>query len=293
MVNAHNAAHIATVLDLKNIALNDSAHFNGTQRVTISNNRSKPQVYKFGNVAAATAFTLSSGISPAIFPPPLSEQIGSVATIRFDPKSLTLAPNSSGVVTLHFNCPHGLNASRIPVYSGFVSIKGSQGDVLTLPYAGIASSLKRATIVDRADGFPFLTTSSDPKFKPIKNNKAVFVIPRNANAPIPPSGLPTIIYALAMGSRVVRLDVQPRKTSGLPLILGSRVIGSVQDFPLLANPRLAPTIVEWDGQIDNGTFVPPGQYRFLLRALKIFGNETNGSDYEMYHTPYFEIKYSS
>jgi hypothetical protein len=258
---------------------------------------------------AATAYTLNnSNTSPATFG--LIDLVGdaaSGATIRFEPERLTVGPKSSAVVTLHFRRPAGLNESRIPVYSGFVTINGSAGDSLSLPYAGIATSMKDIAIVDSADGYPYLTNSSDATQSPITANGTVFILPGNSTAfnatafnstvfnstAFNFTGLPSLVYELAMGSRAVRIDVQPANPRGVPRILGQQVLGSVPGYPIQNHVRQTKDGIAWNGQLADGSWAPAGKYRFMLRALKIFGNVTYDHDYEKYTTRVFEIKYAT
>lgn len=309
MVDAFSAAHTNTFVDLYNIALNDTVYFKSAHPVTVSNTGCVAQTYSFSNRIAATAYTLNSGnISPATFGHiDLAGDAASGATIRFEPESLTVGPMSSAVVTLHFRRPASLNESRIPVYSGFVTINGSAGDSLSLPYAGIATSMKDVTIVNSADGYPYLTSSSDATLSPITANGTVFILPGNSttfnstafnstvfnSTVFNSTGLPSLVYELAMGSRTVRIDVQPANPRGVPRILGQRVLGSVPGYPVQNHARQTMDGMAWNGQLADGSWVPAGKYRFMLRTLKIFGNVMYDHDYEMYTTRVFEIKYAT
>jgi Fn3-like domain len=244
----------------------------------------------FGNILAATAFTLSAGgIVPDTFPPNLSADPAAGATIRFEPESLTVAAQSSGQVVLHFTRPAGLDASLIPVYSGFVAINGTSGDARTLPYAGVDSRLKDAKIMNTAAGFPFLATSIATTVPAA--NGSVFVLPGNSSVASGTTVFPGIAFSLAMGSRVVRIDVVPENPFGLPRVIGQQILGSLPGLPLLNQPRLAVSFVGWDGRLDGERWAPAGKYKLLLRALKIMGDQTYDHDYEMYSTILFEIKY--
>jgi hypothetical protein len=94
-----------------------------------------------------------------------------------------------------------------------------------------------------------------------------------------------------MGSRVVRIDIQPENPRGLPRSVGQQVLGSVPGYPVQNHVRQATDSIAWNGQLADGSFVKEGKYRFMLRALKIFGDLTYDHDYEMYTTQLFEIKY--
>ena len=83
-----------------------------------------------------------------------------------------------------------------------------------------------------------------------------------------------------MGSRTVRIDVQPANPRDLPRIIGQQVLGSVPGYPVHNHVRQTTDSIAWNGQLADGSWVPAGQYRFMLRALKIFGDVTYDHDYE-------------
>ncbi|KAF2796259.1 peptidase [Melanomma pulvis-pyrius CBS 109.77] len=293
LVNAFEAAHTTTVLDLDNIALNDTRYFKAIHPLNIKNTGKKAQTYTFANLIAATAYTLTTGsIVPDLFTDiELASDAASAATIRFEPKSLTIGPGKTGRLTMLFTRPQGLDAARIPVYSGYVSINGTNGDSLTLPYAGITSRIKDAKIVNSPAGYPFVSSSRAPNF-PITNG-TVFTLPgKGANATAA-TVFPTITFDLAMGSRIVRLDVVPQNVRNLPRILGQQVLGAIAGTPLENQPRNNVVAVPWDGTLANGKLAPAGKYKIMLRALKITGDVRNEHDYERFDTGYFEIKYST
>lgn len=294
LIDAFAAAHTTTLVDLDNIALNDTSHFQAAHPVTISNLGSMAQTYSFANLVAATAYTFVSGdVLPTHFPPNLVADVTFGATIRFEPDTLTVGPGSTGVVTLHFTRPGGLDATRFPVYSGFVAINGTNGDHLTVPYLGVASRMKDAQIMDTNDGFPYFASYPNTK-TPVTANNTVFTLKGNSTCTGCNTTAPAIVYGLAMGSRVVRVDVVPENPRGLPRIVGQQVLGSVPGYPYPNHPRLTadPDYVAWDGKLDDGSWAPAGRYKFMLRALRILGDETYDHDYERYDTQYFEIKYA-
>jgi hypothetical protein len=286
LVDAHTAAHITTILDVANIALNDTAYFTAAHPVTIKNTGSTAVTYTFSNIGAATAYTLTSGAWPDSFPPTVE---ASYATIRFNPSTLTVPAGAALPVVLHFTRPAGLDAARIPVYSGYVGINSTNGDYLTLPYAGIASKLKEATVTDSADGFPYLSTSADADHAPIAGK--LFTLPGNSTTYIA-TEYPSVVWALAMGSKVVRVDIVPLDVHNLPRIIGKQVLGSMAGYPIHNNARAALISSNWNGQLSDGSWAPAGTYKFFFRALKIFGDETYDHDYEPFSTEYFSIAYA-
>lgn len=271
---------------MSSVALNDTSHFTAAHPVVIHNTGTSAVTYTFTNIGAATAYTIDSGIYPSSFPPSLD---ASYATIRFNPTTLTVPAGASLPFVLHFTRPAGLDESRIPVYSGFVGINGTNGDYLTLPYAGVDSKLKNATVTDYEDGFPYLSLSSDENFNPIAT--ANFTIP-GPKSSYNATDYPVIVWALAMGSRIVRVDIVPKDVHNLPRVIGQQVLGSLPGYPSYNNPRGNLFASSWNGQLSDGSYAPAGTYKFFFRALKIFGDETYDHDYEPYSTPYFNIKYA-
>jgi hypothetical protein len=293
LVDAFTAAHTTTFLDLDNIALNDTSYFKAAHPVTITNTGSTDQTYTFANLLAATAYTLTGAITPDIFPPNLDASSTAGATIPFNPETITVLARSSGIVTLHFTRPEGLDATRIPVYSGYVAINGSNGDTLSLPYAGIASRLKDAKIINTAAGYPFLSSSANI-LTPIITNDTIFVVP-GPNSSTPPSSsiaFPSIIYNLAMGSRIIRVDIQPEDPRGLDRIIGQQVLGSVPGYPVENHARNSLDAAVWDGPMADGSWAPEGKYRFMLRALRILGVVDYDHDYERFVSGVFEVRYA-
>ena len=290
LVNAFEAAYTTTVLDLDNIALNDSRYFKPTHHLQIKNTGKKEQTYTFTNLIAATAYTLSTGsIIPDLFENvELLTDDASAATIRFDPKSLTVRPGKTGKLTLHFTQPKGLDVSRLPVYSGYVSINGTNGDSLTLPYGGTTSKIRDAKILNTPSGF-FLASSANTT---VPTNNTLFVFPANG-ANTTTDVLPTVSFDLAMGSRIVRLDVVPQNQKNIPTIFGLKTLGAIAETPLQNQPRNNLISVPWNGKLANGKFAPAGKYQIVLRALKITGDQKNPNDYEKAETSVFEIKYST
>jgi subtilisin family serine protease len=287
LVNAFEAAYTTTTLSLDNIALNDTRYFESNHPLTIKNTGKKSQTYTFANLIAATAYTLSTGsIVPDLFEN-IELLANAGATIKFNPKTLTVGPGATGKITLSFTRPQGLDAARIPVYSGYVSINGTNGDSLTLPYAGITSKIRDAKILNTPAGYPYLASSADIT---VPTNNTVFTIPSSGGNST--AALPTVVLNLAMGSRIVRLDVVPENTKGLTKILGKPVLGPIAGTPLENQPRNNDIPVAWDGSLANGKTAPAGKYRILVRALKITGSVNAAKDYESYETGLFEIKYA-
>jgi hypothetical protein len=299
-VDAFAAVHTSTVIDVANLAFNDTAHFVKEANFTITNRGSSEITYNFDYVNAATAYTLpdDGSTQPQTFPPDL---VTSGATVQLSSGSVSVAAGKSEVVIVTLSLPKDLTTARIPVYSGFITIKGSNGDSLHVPYAGVASSLKDATVLDPSTGYPYITSTSDNTFVPL-NSSTVFTI-SIANTTVNgttdnSTGLliPNLRIGLVMPSSLIRADLIPSNAtygtySNTTTILGVKTLGSIAGAPSVYQPRANAWSTAFYGVLDDGRRVPAGTYSILVRALRIFGDATNPDDYDSAETEPFTIRY--
>jgi hypothetical protein len=299
-VDAFAAVHTSTVIDVANLAFNDTAYFVKEANFTITNRGSSEITYNFDYVNAATAYTLpdDGSTQPQTFPPDL---VTSGASVHFGSGSISVAAGKSEVVIVTLSLPKDLATARIPVYSGFITIKGTNGDSLNVPYAGVASSLKDATVLDASTGYPYITSTSDNTFVPL-NASTVFTI-SIANTTINgttdnSTGLliPNLRIGLVMPSSLIRADLIPSNStygtySNTTTILGVKTLGAIAGTPSVYQPRANAWSIAFYGVLDDGKRVPAGTYSILVRALRIFGDATNPDDYDSASTEPFTIRY--
>jgi hypothetical protein len=299
-VDAFAAVHTSTVIDVANLAFNDTAYFVKEANFTITNRGSSEITYNFDYVNAATAYTLpdDGSTQPQTFPPDL---VTSGASVHFGSGSISVAAGKSEVVIVTLSLPKDLATARIPVYSGFITIKGTNGDSLNVPYAGVASSLKDATVLDASTGYPYITSTSDNTFVPL-NASTVFTI-SIANTTINgttdnSTGLliPNLRIGLVMPSSLIRADLIPSNStygtySNTTTILGVKTLGAIAGSPSVYQPRANAWSIAFYGVLDDGKRVPAGTYSILVRALRIFGDATNPDDYDSASTEPFTIRY--
>jgi hypothetical protein len=299
-VDAFAAVHTSTVIDVANLAFNDTAHFVKEANFTITNRGSSDITYNFDYVNAATAYTLpdDGSTQPQTFPPDL---VTSGASVHFGSGSISVAAGKSEVVIVTLSLPKDLATARIPVYSGFITINGTNGDSLNVPYAGVASSLKDATVLDASTGYPYITSTSDNTFVPL-NASTVFTI-SIANTTINgttdnSTGLliPNLRIGLVMPSSLIRADLIPSNStygtySNTTTILGVKTLGAIAGTPSVYQPRANAWSTAFYGVLDDGKRVPAGTYSILVRALRIFGDAANPDDYDSAETEPFTIRY--
>jgi len=158
LVQAYDAAFATTLLNVSSLAFNDSDHHVGATTFSITNLGTQDVTYELGHVAATTVYgSDGSYISdPAIFnlakfPLPTADRW---ATLSFSPATIHVAAGASAVVTITPTPPIGLDAGLLPVYSGYVTINGTNGDSLIIPYAGVASNMRSLPVLSRSKSDP-------------------------------------------------------------------------------------------------------------------------------------------
>ncbi len=290
ILQAWDAAQATTLLSISSISFNDTDNFIPVQNFTISNTAKTSITYKINHVAAATGYTFAneSTIFPSVFPVEVSDKVGSLS---FSPSGdITIPAGERRFVSVRATPPTGLSAKRLPVYSGFIAINGTDGSALSLPYIGVVGSLRGVTVLDKPG--TLLTRS---------NSRENARVDANYNFTLPPAGrandtlyvnrtiLPKLIINLAMGSAYVKGDVVPLTETSTT---GGEPIGQLAEFPALFNAR-GQLALEWTGLLADGKYAPAGRYKIVIRALKIFGNREKESDFEVTETVPFRVTYSA
>jgi hypothetical protein len=295
LIQAWDAAHATTLLSVSSLSFNDTDNFSPVQNFSISNTGSQSVTYWLSNVGAATAFTFGadSPITPAEFPGDLSADF---ASLSFSPSTFTIPAGQRKIISVTATAPKGLDAKRLPVYSGYIAINGSDSSALSLPYLGVVGSLHSATVLDANN--TVLSRSQDKDNVPVAAN-VTFTLPppgfANETAYKNTTELPKLVVTLAMGSALVRVDVVPvsncstvARNAGT--VFGTRTIGQPDGLPLWWNAR-GTLEHSWDGKMEDGTYAPPGVYKFAVKALHIFGDPKLASEYDGAETVSFKIKY--
>ena len=292
LVQAHAAAHATTVLSISGISFNDTDHFVKSADFEIRNVGKTDVVYELGHDPAASVYVFNadkSDLYPAFYPPPIAE---GEATLAFSESKVTVPAGGSAKITVRATPPGGVDKSRLPVYSGYVTLSGSNGEALRLPYLGVAGSMHDAPSVLDPD-WVYLSNWNDGQMRksPVGT---VFKIPY----PEDPSGqlvggvgYPATVIQLNVGTALLNVDVVPvsgggNGTAGTP----GESIGSATEFPIEYSPRRY-YITAFTGMLADGKVAPAGRYLLRVSALKLFGDRDNKDDYESIDTVEFELAY--
>ncbi|KAG8749347.1 hypothetical protein FRC14_001488 [Serendipita sp. 396] len=297
LVQVYNAIRYNTIVDRPEILLNDSVHFDHKYPIGFQNTGNTTLSYTIGHIPAGTAATFNTSLSlPISGAAPLST---TTATLSFSQTAFTLGPGKKTKITVTVEPPSGLDPKSFPIYSGWITATGSNGEVVSVPYMGLAASVKDMNVLDRSDyyfGIP-LPALLDAKEDP-QTDLQNYTFANDNN--------PTLLWRQAAGTAVQRIDLADAASN---VTFTKRSPGSFAAVPILGNlqekayvPRnslINDNTTDWNkldwkaNKFSNGTRVPNGTYRMLLRVLKITGDPTDQADYESYLSPAFGVMASA
>jgi flagellar hook assembly protein FlgD len=97
--------------------------------------------------------------------------------------------------------------------------------------------------------------------------------------------LPEVQTDFAFGTSLLDIQILPTDSNN------SSSLRSIVDFPTHYVPR-GQSWWDWNGQLSDGSFAPAGTYKFVVKALHIFGDASKESDYDTAETVSFKIQYA-
>ncbi|KAL3964363.1 hypothetical protein ACCO45_001367 [Purpureocillium lilacinum] len=287
-IQAHDAAYATTLLDPSSLSFNETAHFVKELSIKVTNSGEKEISYNISQVPALTMYTLDAdGVYPMKFP---NEIVEGHATLTFSEQQVTLMPGASMVISVSAQPPEGLDEGRLPVWSGYVIINGTDGSALSMPYQGLSGSMHTKAVLTW--GHVGVASYKDKWFL---DDGAEFILPGPGTVSDDILG----IYAnLVLGSPKVRCDIVPMTTCPPKSITVDDPLGD--NFQTVGQPAGWPSstsrggnLSPWDGQLDSGSYIPPGKYKFVIRALRLFGDETKLEEWDKDTSTSFHIKYQT
>ncbi|KAK7035491.1 hypothetical protein VNI00_011784 [Paramarasmius palmivorus] len=311
LINVFDAMRTTTSVSPAELVINDTAYFRGEHIITVRNQGASEKVYQLTHVPAGTAITVRSGsILVADGPVPLTKDFASVSFSCGS--SLTVGSGQTQTFTATFTPPADIDQTTFPVYSGFIQLTDEE-EQLHVAYLGLAATLYDKKVMDDTDflglQFPLLVKDSDE-----------IDVPTNFTFDNATSDFPQVWTRLAFGTRTLRIDLVDVDTDIEPTIarrgLDIRInlelkplltfpghhdggtfdqlktVGPIVEFPFM--PRQTSDLLSGNAvsiypfnspTFANGTRIPNGSYRLLVRALKVTGDPTKAEDYESWLSP--------
>ncbi|KZM24061.1 uncharacterized protein EKO05_0004598 [Ascochyta rabiei] len=277
LVQAWNAAHTTLEIDAESLMLNDTEHFVSSYTFSITNTGSADEVLDLSHRKAVTMYTLNAQdalLRPGSFP---NDIVESWATVSFSSDRVVAPAGQSVNVTVEFAPPAGVNATLLPVYSGFIAL----GDKLVLPYLGVAGNMRDATVLTPETVYLAQGYTSAPA-----NSSYTISRPDPENPPMTDGGdtmaIPNMYIRPSVGSSLLRVEV----------LQGEKNVGTLAGFPLTYISRTEVRAF-FNGLMADGRVLDEGSYRMRVAALRIFGDEEREEDWDIVESVSFAVKYQT
>ncbi|KAG8738765.1 hypothetical protein FRC10_006482 [Ceratobasidium sp. 414] len=326
LIQVYDAIHAAGSMLPAELLLNDTTYFKGVQTLLIKNSGKRSVTYTLSHVPAGTAPTIS-GIENILGPVSL---VSNAATATISPSTVTLGAGRYAQVKVTFKPPTGLDAKTFPVYSGFIQAKGSDGSSLHSTYLGVAASLKNMKVVDNTDAYfgvklPLVTDKdgnpiAGPTTYTMSGADTPLVIYRlvagtplfrldliDAKTPVTTNTRRSAETLGELDARTLPHSTINKRSAWDWLFPGKHAygggtfaqvgtLGVIYQADYISRNALAATADDngYSGysvtEFANGTAIPNGAYKILVRALKITGDPKKEEDYEVWASPEIDVK---
>lgn len=258
----YDASGLSASIDTDILEFNDTLH-RVERSFTITNRGSSPITYSLSNVVADTVYTFADNgeNNPVGGQDIIQNQLyinGTGAALKFSSSTVTVSANGKATIKVSASDPPSVKRTRLPIFSGFIKLAGSNGKNLSVPYFGVAGDADRVPKIYKA-----------------------YV--RQSDVTVPEQEMIIDTY-VGMGTRLLQYFLVDAKTGEL-----------VHDKPFSTQNGMGNTAYAfgWKGEVD-GTKIPGGEYKIRLRSLRAFGKlgSTDPEDYVDYDTPAFSFKRS-
>ncbi|KAF6833225.1 Subtilisin NAT [Colletotrichum musicola] len=202
LVDARKIVGYRTSLELARFGLNDTANFRAVQGVEVRNAGNSTIRYDF-EVESWAGFEMLRAFD--------ARDVGETPRMRYRPEMVPLnvsvkgsgpdgfelAPGQSRRAEFTFEIPQGVNETALPAYGGRVLIKGSNGEVVAVPFQGLAFDLKEQMQSPFHGTYPWLRSTS------AYSNKTTFNLDLSTSA----QDFPKIFMKIKWGTREIRWDI--------------------------------------------------------------------------------------
>ncbi|CZT50644.1 uncharacterized protein RSE6_11668 [Rhynchosporium secalis] len=307
LIDAYRALHTTTIVDAPGLSFNDSTH-DPFQPKTLSfkvrNIGTKAQVFKAYHLPAISGHGINSTdvndldhYLPAGTDALITGFVSSYASLSITPSSFTLSPGGSASISVTINSlPASLNPKLVPFYGGYISLNSTTDatQTVTVPYTGIATNIKKNMSVyvsvkmlshnSTSDSYDPVYADGAAEASPAIQSPVVYNITYQGPGKKYAAGIyPAVSWAAAAVDIIDTFELWLIKPNGDPFLLVNRYDHfDYQDYTS-----------QWD--IDGTSvpdFIPAGEYRWRIRAKKIYGDEKVADDWVVADSHVFVFKYT-
>lgn len=261
MAQAFDATFTKSLVYPYSLSFNDTTHKPSHFTLKISNTGSTKVEYNIGQVAASSIYILTRDAREVDFFP--HEHFKSTTELQLSHKTITVEPGKVGEVQVSITSSMADELRRVPYHSGYVTINGTDGSALSVPYQHVGTEFQ--SIPAMPAGSTHIWNSTDLEAGPIKTPKH-FILPKQGTAQRGDE-MPVLESQLILGTRYLDMRVIDVKTNAN--------LGSIAMLPQKDLARRYLAWYWWDGALADGSYVPEGRYEITARGLRVFGDPKN------------------
>ncbi|KAH9905920.1 peptidase S8/S53 domain-containing protein [Xylariomycetidae sp. FL2044] len=280
LIQAYDAAFAPCVLSVDGLNFNDTDN-REVLSFTIMNESPNDITYELNNIPAGTVYSFNDASlgSPATYDEITNNlYLDQITDLSFSTGSSVSVPGNGGSATVEVTAlgdPLFVDSTRLPIWSGFVALNGSDGFNYTIPYLGIAGSLSDTPAI-----YDLIWRLTDPNAGEGEEPRPE--IPEGRVVQLPDEQ-PILQINIGMGLRKVVWDV-------LDTASGEK-LGQADIWEITSATRTN-LLITWDGKFKDGTRVPAGKIAVVARMLKTFGYEDNDEDWLSLESAAMEITWT-
>lgn len=266
------------------ISLNDTQFRSAIQKIKIKNSSNKRLTYSAKHIPGTTVTAISNGVPNTYFPPYNTD---STASIVMTPSTWVLTPGGSTTIYAYFSLP--AKTSDSVVYEGKIQITVSNGEVISVPYMGVQQVTSNISPIS-GSSMPILRVTSSG----LTAQTAPISSFNYGNGDYPYLS-PTLTYGttefsvdIVNPAYSISNDFTPDPVKGSRNFVG--FAGAPDDdtgpleFPQYFIGRIPAGLTFPVMTFTDGSTIPAGSYKFLVRALKPFSNRNKKSSWQFFLT---------
>lgn len=292
LVDAWAAAHTKTLLNVSNLSFNDTAHRPARLFFEISNTGDEELRYHMSNIGAASGvlmnktggarYNLTNNMGTPVF-----------ALLKFDPQNVTIGPGKTASVAVSVEAEPVLEGG-VAYFGGYVALNVSthndaSAESLTLPYTGIKGALASLPMVNGDLTYAAAYNITSDVLQRIEPGR-VFTCEHDSKAQTPcnfvPDGLvPSFSISLVTQTRNMTVDLVNRGT-GAVVLPAEFVNNETIPWPD-GNGGY------WNATDLNSSFVPPGNYFWRIKALRLNADSGTGKDWDVWESTAWTLNYTA
>ncbi|KAJ7255387.1 subtilisin-like protein [Mycena rebaudengoi] len=290
LINVYQSIYGNSYVSPGELLLNDTEHWKPNHVITVKNTGKKEETYSVYHQAAGTIRSLPDEINYKPYP---VELIKDSVDVHLSKTKFTLKPGQSTTIRATIAPPRGVNKKQLPIVSGWITVLAyASRETYRVSYAGFAGSLRGAQVISTGNDFLIKGELVRLMFRRLAQPSARVVLDLiDAKTDIHTTLPPTL---------GVPIDKTKRWSGWYPGITRPGKGTSYASVPILG-PIIEETYFPRQGIASqsvtdvigaslptvfaNGTTVPNGQYKLLLRVLRVNGNPDILEDYDIFVTP--------